>query len=241
MTKKTTATVIFILATMVLLAACQRSASKTAVTTPTKTNLPLVQTATGMSQVQMIGTTQMIQTMTAISSQGGMLTPLAFQSTPTVPFATASTPGTFTLVPPTGIPGSSTSTSSPLITPIVVVSTVTPGHPASYTLMSGEFPYCIARRFNVDQNELLALNGLTSSSASNLQPGYVLQIPQSGKTFEGERARNPHPTTYTVSSGNETVYSVACYFGDVDPSQIIAANNLTSPYTIHINQSLAIP
>jgi len=34
---------------------------------------------------------------------------------------------------------------------------------------------------------------------------------------------------------------VACYFGDVDPNQIIAANNLVSPYVLHVNQALNIP
>ena len=29
-------------------------------------------------------------------------------------------------------------------------ATPTPGRPATYVIQDGEFPYCIARRFNVD-------------------------------------------------------------------------------------------
>jgi LysM repeat protein len=105
--------------------------------------------------------------------------------------------------------------------------------------MPGEFPYCIARRFNVNQDELLTLNGL--SSAGLLQPGLVLIIPQTGNPFVGERALHPHPSTYTVSSAEDTIYKVACYYGNIDPTQIITANSLTSPYTLHINQTLSIP
>jgi LysM repeat protein len=237
MVRKSTAILVFTLAALLSLVACQRSASQAPVTEPTRTSLPLVQTATGMVQAELIGTTQMIQTMTAVANQGTQLTPIAPMVTPTVGTGLETTPGTFTLVPPTGTP----SIPAPMTTPLVVVATATPGRPASYTLMLGEFPYCIARRFNVNQSELLTLNGLSSSAASNLQAGYVLQIPQTGNPFEGQRARNTHPTTYTVSSGNETIYSVACYFGDVDPTQIIAANGLTSPYTLQFNQTLSIP
>jgi LysM repeat protein len=105
--------------------------------------------------------------------------------------------------------------------------------------MPGEFPYCLARRFNVNQEELLSLNGLTG--AETLQPGKVLRIPQTGNPFVGDRAWHAHPATYTVSSSEDTIYKVACYYGNIDPTQIIAANSLVSPYTLHINQVLNIP
>jgi len=210
------------LAAMLLLVSCQRSASQaplTSLATPTRTIQP-----TGMGQVQLIGTTQMIQTMTAVYKQTHAITPGSSQPTST-------------LVPPTGV----ATTPAPGITPVVIVATSTPGRPATYTLMPGDFVYCIARRFNVNQGELLSLNGLTITSANYLQPGVVLRIPQSGNPFDGERALHPHPGTYTVTSANETIYKVACYYGDIDPTQIIAANSLISPYTLHINQILNIP
>ena len=175
MVRKTTAILVFTLAALLSLVACQRSASQAPVTEPTRTSLPLVQTATGMVQAEFIGTTQMIQTMTALANQGTQLTPIAPQVTPTVGTGFETTPGAFTLVPPTGAPG----TPAPVTTPLVVVATATPGRPASYTLMQGEFPYCIARRFNVNQSELLTLNGLSSSAASK---GYLSPCP-ANQTF----------------------------------------------------------
>ena len=31
---------------------------------------------------------------------------------------------------------------------------------------------------------------------------------------------------------NDTIYRIACYYGDLDPSSIALANNLTPPYTL---------
>jgi LysM repeat protein len=235
MFKKLSLIFILGLAATFFLVACQRAASQgplpSQATSTGTISIAAAKTPTGMGQIQMIGTTQMIQTMTAMSQatvSGGSL--------PTTTLAgTGGTPNTFTLVPPTGVATSST----PGITPVVIVASATPGRPASYTLMPGEFPYCIARRFNVNQDELLTLNGLTS--AGLLQPGLNLNIPQTGDPFVGERSLHPHPSTYTVSSSEDTIYKVACYYGNIDPTQIIAANSLISPYTLHFNQTLNIP
>ncbi len=220
MVKKISLIFILGLAAMLLLVACQRAAS-TSLATPTGT-IATAEPPGILSQVQMIGTTQMIQTMTAMSQS---ITPGDSLPTSTL----VGTPNTFTLVPPTGA----------ATTPVVIVPTSTPGRPATYTLMPGEFPYCIARRFNVNQAELLTLNGLTSTGL--LQPDTVLSIPQTGNPFVGERSLVPHPGTYTVSSTEDTIYKVACYYGDIDPTQIIAANSLISPYTLQINETLNIP
>jgi len=110
--------------------------------------------------------------------------------------------------------------------------------PAEYTLKAGEFPYCIARRFDLNPNELLTLNGITNGGL--YQPGLTLKIPQSTLTFPGETALIPHPAPYTVLSG-DTIYSVACKYGDPDPMAIAAANGLQSPYTVTVGQSIQIP
>ncbi len=121
-------------------------------------------------------------------------------------------------------------------TPTVIVPTVT--RPAEYTLREGEFPFCIARRFNLDPQELLSLNNLGPNDL--LDPGTTMQIPQTG-TWTGEgRVRNPHPTTHTVAAG-ETIYSIACFYGDVSPEAIIAVNNLEEPYDLTAGQTLNIP
>jgi LysM repeat protein len=115
----------------------------------------------------------------------------------------------------------------------------TPGpKPPSYTLQLGEFPYCIARRFNVHPRELLAINNLHSGLI--FAPGLVLTIPQSGHTFPPPRSLHPHPTTFTVPQSQLTVYKVACYFGDVDPATLMQYNGLTSPI-LTIGQILQIP
>ncbi len=127
-------------------------------------------------------------------------------------------------------------TDTPEPTRVIAVPTVT--RPAEYTLQEGEYIYCIARRFNVDPADLLELNDLGESTL--LSPGDTLQIPQTG-TWEGAgRVRNPHPDTYTVDPG-DTIYSIACYYGDVSPEAIIAVNELEEPYDLTPGQTLQIP
>lgn len=141
---------------------------------------------------------------------------------------------TATLEPGEVVPPAPTNTPEPTIA--IPVPTVT--RPAEYTLKNGEFPYCIARRFNLNIDELLSLNNISPNAL--LSPGTTLQIPQSG-TWVGEgRVRNPHPTTHTVVSG-ETIYSIACWYGDVSPEAIIAVNQLEEPYDLSSGQVLNIP
>lgn len=125
-------------------------------------------------------------------------------------------------------------------TPAAAATSVPPGtRPGTYTLQKGEFPYCIARRFNVDPGQLLSLSGLTSAQANSLMVGTVLTIPQSG-SFPGNRALTAHPATHTVSSG-ETIYSIACKYGDVDPNAIASANGISVSATLTVGQQLQIP
>jgi LysM repeat protein len=132
----------------------------------------------------------------------------------------------------------------PVINPtdIPLVYTATPGIPtavpSTYVVQQGEFVYCLARRFNVNPEELLTLNSLGPNPL--LQPGMTLNIPQTGNLFPGARALKIHPTNYTVAAG-DTVYTIACGFGDVDPLAIVQVNNLTTPYTLIPGQALNIP
>lgn len=122
--------------------------------------------------------------------------------------------------------------------PAIVVPTATPGRPKTYVLQGGEFPYCIARRFDVNPIELLNMNGL--SSGTIVRPGTELRIPQTGHPFPPPRQLMPHPTTYTVLAG-ESIYQIACKFGEVDPMMIALANGLQSPYTLTAGTVLNIP
>ena len=140
----------------------------------------------------------------------------------------------------------STPTNAVATTPAPVVATSVPNatpvpagvRPASYTLQNGEFPYCIARRFNVDPDALLRASGLTSPDV--YYAGLALTIPQSG-AFPGARMLANHPTTYTVASSDETVYSIACKFGDVDPAAIASANGIAASAKLTSGQQLQIP
>lgn len=137
---------------------------------------------------------------------------------------------TATIVPPTATPAA-TATSRPSFS-------VSGEVPKTWTLKTGEFPYCIARRFNVNPAELIQLSGL--SGYSTYFAGMVLKIPKSGDEFPVETSLLSHPATYTVKSG-DNIYSIACKFGDVDPFAIAAANSLNTMYKLESGQVLQIP
>jgi LysM repeat protein len=130
--------------------------------------------------------------------------------------------------------------SKPTTKPQVVVPTVTPGRPASYIIQQGDHYVCIARRFNLNLDEFLALNGLTMNSQA--MPGVKVNIPAGGSwtTVNGPRTLKAHPTTYVVVT-DDTVNKIACLFGDVDPNQVILANNLKAPYTLTPGQTITLP
>ena len=123
---------------------------------------------------------------------------------------------------------------------VPVLATVTPqpvDKPGTYTLQKGEFIFCLARRFDVDVNQTLKINGLFDSET--LQPGLTVKIPAGGK-FSGVRALKAHPATYTVKA-QDTIYSIACLYGDVDPMNIAAVNGLAAPYTLTPGAQIQIP
>lgn len=175
-------------------------------------------------------------------------TAMALSGTPIAAVATA-TPavvGDMTVTPtsiitiPTGAVTTPTSTLAVAATSnnqVINTSVPVGSRPSTYILQAGEFPFCIARRFDVDPEQLLTLSGL--SDGILYPPGTQLQIPQSG-SFPGNRSLRNHPTTYTASAG-ETIYAVACAFGDVRPEDIASANGLSVSATLSGGQSLSIP
>lgn len=164
-----------------------------------------------------------IATQTAAAGGGGQVVPTA-----TAPSEAVDTSGTPTNTqPPPPPPPEKTD-----------IPEATPGIPKTYKLEKGEFPFCIARRFNVDVGELLSLNGLNLNSV--VPVGFTLKIPQTGHDFDGDRSLKKHPTTYEVSSG-ETIFTIACKFGDVDPYLIAKINDIDAPYTLKSGMKLDIP
>ncbi len=180
--------------------------------------------------------TAVMDTLYLLSTQTAMA---ALQGQPTLPLPAEiqATQGVGEVTElPTDLPAP---TQTPLPTqPAIVAPTATPGLPATYTLQKGEFPFCIARRFNVNPSEMLQLSGLPV--AQTYPQGTVLKIPQNGSSFPGNRTLRAHPTTYTVQSG-DTIYSIACLFGDVDPASIAFVNNLTKPFQLTAGQTISIP
>ena len=159
-------------------------------------------------------------------------------------------PAVLTPAPLTPLPGTTVTPVNPIVPsatlPVVATNTVavppTPSgpRPATYTLQKGEFPYCIARRFDVNPSELLNLNGLTTEQARIYEPGLTLKIPQSSATFPPPRALNAHPVSYTTTRAM-TLYGVACYFGDVDPASISGSNTIPDLLNIPTGTTLNIP
>ena len=232
MTKRIIIVVSLAISAVFLLAACERSASQPVLATPTAENtLNTTPQPTGLSLMETWGTSTAVYEQTAVAM--GLITP-APSSEAGLPTLTPASPET--TLPPVGV-GSETPNPGPTPLPAIVVATATPGRPATYTLQAGEFPYCIARRFDVDPGALLSLNGLSSGEV--LQPGITLSIPATG-SFPGTRALQAHPTTYTVQV-NDTFYSIACVFGDVDPSAIAAANGMAVTAPLTTGKVLNIP
>jgi len=198
--------------------------------TPLATNMTDVQNLATASALALSGTPAVG---VVSATPGGNTTQVAGASlTPTtiiqLPTNAVTTP-TATMALSSG----SSSTSQPPATSV-------PGtRPATYTLQAGEFVYCIARRFNLNPDETLSLNGL--SDGQTLHPGLVLKIPQTGNPFPGDRMLQNHPATYTVASSSETLYSIACKYGDVDPSSIASANGISVGSALSSGQQLSIP
>jgi LysM repeat protein len=136
-------------------------------------------------------------------------------------------------------PAAATPTVNAQPTSMPAAATSTPGLPGTYKIHEGETMYCLARRFDIDPVDILAANG----DDPNVYPDDVIKIPSNGAAFPGERALRPHTANmlFTVSADYDTIYKIGCYFGDVDPNRIIAANGLKDPFTLTLEQKIIIP
>jgi LysM repeat protein len=238
-----------LLATLILGAAmasaCTQTYSQAPLATPTliSTGLFVSPFPAGQDPLQVVANlgTQTAVAKTALAAGTGTpATAAAVSGTPGATTATAdasasqpsgtTSPGAATVVP-------ATKTATPQATSVISTSAVPA--PGTYTLQAGEFPYCIARRFNINPDQLLSANGITDGTT--FQPGKVLTIPQSAGPFPGDRSLNNHPDTYTVDSSGTTIYGVACYYGDVLPEDIASANGLSLSSSLTVGQQLTIP
>ncbi len=228
--------------------ACTQPYSQAPLASPTllPTGLFVSPFPSGQDPLQIIADLGTQTAMAATGAAGGTTSP-ATAGTPVTP--TVGTPFTATLTPTLGTPITVIVTTPVPVTVIVSGSTVTPqatvyvptpsSRPANYTMQQGEFVFCIARRYDVNPDDILSMNGLFDSQT--IYPGLTIQIPQTG-SFPGDRSLRSHPATYTVTGNNDTtLYGVACQFGDVFPQAIASQNNLPLSTTLNIGQQLTIP
>jgi len=229
---------LLLLATVILiigLAACERPASQAPQSAASPTvpegEFPLP----GVTD-DVMGQLESFATQTAIALTGG--TPPAAPP----PTTAATTPGapapTQAAAQPTSAPATTAPQAASAGTAPIAYPTATPGKPSTWTLKAGEHPYCIARRFDVHPNDLLDASGL--SAGGNYSAGTVVTIPKSGRDFPGGRSLKDHPDTYTVGA-KDTIFSIACEYGDADPYAIAAANGISAPYKLTNGQKLYIP
>jgi hypothetical protein len=216
MKKKKILIAILILSALVL-GACTRSATSAVVDNPTQ------------DPIESIFST--VATQTALAASGASTGDDAVNDSSTG----GSDDGPVPSNTPTTIP---TNTPQPTATHTPAPTSEPGTAPISYTLHEGEWPYCLARRFDVDPDVLIASNGF--SDASELSVGTVLTIPTDSGAFGGQRSLRSHPTSYTAS-GIDTFYSIACEFGDLYPASIAEANGKDVGYTPVAGELLQIP
>ena len=213
--KKTSLTILIVIISALLFSACTMSASTPPPVTPT-TNLSEIArqaTETAIAKTPKAGETQV---------------PEATEESSTDPTATVSEAAEPTNTPePTA---DADETAEPEVYEYAV--------PDSYTLHEGEFIYCIARRFNIHPEDLEVYNGYESGTL--LYPGDTLKIPSGSRAWVGDRALQYHPSNYTVIYG-DTLYSIACLYGDVDPRAIAAANDVDIDQVLTPGTVLQIP
>ena len=194
---------------------------------PTDTAPPL-QVPTGEAQTTEAPTAEAPTAAATTAAATSVVSPTASAPATVAPTATvtatlpaAATP---TATPAPAVSPLATSQAVPTLAPGAVLPSASLPLPAKYTLQRGEFPYCIARRYNVNPYELMRLNSF--SFRQFFYAGQVVWLPQTGNPWPVERALHAHTSTYTVQSNRETFYSVACYFGDIDPAALAQANGM---------------
>lgn len=221
----------------VFLSACTQSLSSAPVETPTliPTGLFVSPVASVENPMEMIEqfAKQTEAAQTAAAGGGATATPAAGITAtidPALPTAT-----------PTAAAAVSTPTNANTVVTAAPAATSVPpviAGGSEYFLREGEFPYCIARRYNVDPEALIKASGLTNPDI--YYAGLRLVIPSAGP-FPGTRSLKAHPASYTVASGSETIYSIACAFGDADPNAIATTNGISASAKLTVGQVLQIP
>jgi LysM repeat protein len=146
---------------------------------------------------------------------------------------------TFTPAPPTPTPPDTSTPVPPTVTP---GPSLTPT-PVTYTVNSGDTLFDIAKKYSVDQCELMAFNQITDPALVSV--GSVITIPVGGVELP---TPTPLPTgivnqrgariQYVVQCG-DTLQSIAAKFNST-ADDIAKRNKITDPNTIHPGQVLDV-
>jgi LysM repeat protein len=134
--------------------------------------------------------------------------------------------------------GSGSESNEPQQVPVVDIPPEVEVVPKIHTIHTGEFIYCLGRRFDVNPYDILRANGIYGGWI--VPAGQKITIPQNGDPFPAERALKSHPVLHTVQHA-ETIYTIACQYGDVFPEAIVYANNLITPYLLSPGTQIIIP
>jgi len=125
-------------------------------------------------------------------------------------------------------------------TPVIVVNSPTPGaaQTQTYVVQPGEWVYSIARKFEIDPNDIIALNNL--QYPFDLEVGQEITLPAARSSSNGPNATVVAGGTEYIVRAGDSVYSIAQAHG-VDYESIIGVNNLVFPYNIYPGDRLIIP
>ena len=113
----------------------------------------------------------------------------------------------------------------------------------TYTLQEGDSLVCLGRRFDISVTQLLAQNGIESPDEKGV--GDTVILPRSPKPWNlvdgyGRRMLVLHPTTYRIQSG-DTLFSIACSYGDVLPEDLAVQNHLVLGEPLTAGNTINIP
>jgi murein DD-endopeptidase MepM/ murein hydrolase activator NlpD len=110
-----------------------------------------------------------------------------------------------------------------------------------HVVRAGDTIFSLARSFNVSQEELMRLNGITDPS--RLRVGQQLRIPGTSTASATAAAPSTNSTSadvYHRTARGETFYGIARTYG-VAVNDILRANNLSSNYVLREGDVLRIP
>jgi LysM repeat protein len=220
--------VLVAVAMILVLTACSRSASQA----PT--------TASATPQVDFPFETQdpvsAAATQTAIAGE-----PLPSQPTNTPQLIVATNTPEAVQQPAADTPTEAPAAEQPAAPVNTAAPTLAVERPQTYTLSQGEWPICVARRYDLDLDSFFKLNGMNMNSKPSA--GVTVKIPATGNWSAaqyGARTLKTHPVQHTVTAG-QTINTIACQYGDVAPESILTANGLASASDVKVGMTINIP